>query len=216
MKHIYWISGCIVLLTAVSVSHAMPITLEPDSLTGLGVPTPMDTVTVTNMSNGSLTATVYSQAYTGGSGLYAYLYQVENTGEVSDLRAEMFTIAPFTGADGSANMGWLTGALPSGFIAATPSQLPAPNGDVYIPGGPTVSFYYSAGSGYSIEPGEHSVVMYVMSNLSPTQVSGEVMGYIGASTVVASGDVVGPVPEPATIALLGLGAVSLLRRKRKA
>lgn len=208
--------GFIVLLTATSASHAIPVTLDADSLTGLlgGSPTAIDTVMVTNMSSGSLSVDVYSQAYTDDSGLYAYLYQVDNAGGVSDLRAEMFTIASFAGANGSTHMGYLTGTIPSGFIATTPSQEPEPDGDVYTPAGPSVSFYYSASSGHDIEPTEHSVVMYVMSSLEPAQVIGDVKGYVGASMVVASGNVVGPVPEPTTVALLGFGSLLLVRRRR--
>lgn len=171
-------------------------------------PQPIDTVMTTPANNGSLHSTIYSQAYTNGSGLYAYLYQLENTGAAGDSILEMFTLGPFTGADENVNMGYLTGTLPPGFLAP-PGRPPEPDGNVHIASA-TVSFYYGDRYGYSIDVGEHSAVMYIMSDLLPSDISGNVI-----NSYTASGPVVGPVPEPVTMTLLGLGFLLLLTRRNK-
>ena len=129
-------------------------------------PQPIDTVMTTPANSGSLHSTIYSQAYTNGSGLYAYLYQLENTGAAGDSILEMFTLGPFTGADENVNMGYLTGTLPPGFLAP-PSQPPEPDGNVNIPGGPIVSFYYTDRFDYSIDVGEHSPVVWKLLYITP-------------------------------------------------
>jgi len=53
--------------------------------------------------------------------------------------------------------------------------------------------------------------MYVMSDLPPSQITGNVI-----NGSVAFGNVVGPIPEPGTMALLVLGGVAgVIRRKPK-
>jgi hypothetical protein len=163
------------------------------------------------MDNGNLKATVYSQAYTDGNGRYAYLYQVDNTGAAGNSSIEQFTVWPFTGADDSVDMGYLTGTLPSGFLG-TSSQAPESTGYVdVLSTGPQLSFYYNLRAGKAIGVGKHSVVMYVVSNLEPnTVVTGNVIdGSVG------SGPVIGPVPKPGTLILLGLGGLGLVYRWRR-
>ena len=62
----------------------------------------------------------------------------------------------------------------------------------------------------SIEPGEHSVVAYVVSERAPGEVTGNILN--GSA---GSGLVVGAVPEPAVLSLLALGGGLLLRRRRR-
>jgi len=196
-----------VFFIGVSGSQATTVPLGADSLTDLLGPDPqaLGGVTTTRMENGGLGADVLNQAYVDEDGItYAYLYQVDN-----DLQhfIEVFTLAPFAGASGNTEMGWLTGDIPTGFLPG--GNTPWTTGNVNTSVGPTVTFYYLDAFGDAIFTGQHSVVMYVVSDLPPDEIVGNII-----NGLVASGDVVGPVPEPATIALLGLGSFVLMRKRR--
>jgi len=188
------------------------ILLVEQSLGDILGPSPkgIGTVESTVMNAGNLKATVYSQAYTDGDGLYAYLYQVANTGVLGNSPVEMFTAWPFTGANDSTVMGYLSGTIPAGFLSD--GRVPEDEGFIEeLISGPELSFYYTKKAGHKIDVGQHSVIMYVVSNLAPDWITGNVIdGSVG------SGPVVGPIPEPATLCLMGMGllATALLRRRR--
>lgn len=141
------------------------------------------------------------------TGDYYYLYQLENTGHnVTWHVVEFITLSPFTGADGSTAVGYLTANQPAAFDAGT--EIPD-GASVNTDAGPTISFGFP---GYvdPISPGEITKVFYVKGELDPSVILGNI---IDGGT--AQGFVIGPVPEPATMCLLGLGSFALLRRKRK-
>ena len=187
----------------------MTVTITPDSLGNLLTsPQAIGGLGETLMDDGDLYVRVLNQAYTDGAGLYAYLYQVDNNLDQSEAFVEVFTLAPWTGAAADIQMGYLTGTLPAGFMSG--GQAPWDTANANISVGPTLSFYYLDAFDKAMYAGEHSVVMYVLSELSPDVIIGNVI-----NGSVASGSVVGPlVPEPTTVALLGLGAVVLLRKRR--
>ncbi len=212
MKRI--ITAALILLVVTSAAHAGIITLANDSLdtilngnaTAIGSPEITDMVNV----NGStaIEAEVANQAYTDGNGLYAYLYQVENTGSTA---IEMYTLWPFLGANDNTVMGWLSDATaPDGF--ADGGQIPESIGYISNDGsGEVISFYYGKRYGNEISPSENSAVMYVLSDQSPEQITGNIIG-----GNVGTGQVVGAaVPEPTTILYLVLGGLSLLGLQRR-
>ncbi|MCY2927006.1 MAG: PEP-CTERM sorting domain-containing protein [Planctomycetota bacterium] len=210
-KHVVVSAMAVAFLSVVAVS-ADPVsggvvTLVPDTMTGLlgGSYSPAGSFMITPTNSGDLHTSVYSQAFTNGVD-YAYLYQVVNTGSVDDHSAELLTLWPVTGVS---DMGWLTGDLPAGFLGGA---CQAVGSNAFLTSKAQISFYFTLLSDLSVDPGEHSVVLYAISPKAPSEISGSVIN--GAT---ATGQVVGPIPEPATLSVLALGALTaVIRRKRNA
>jgi hypothetical protein len=162
---------------------------------------------VNTVTTSTFTVDLYSQAYTDGS-TYAYLYQLSNLAGSHDP-IELFTLSPFYGATDSANMGYLTGSVPAGFLSGT---LQNPEATGYInTSGQVVSFYFTSRAGRDIEPGKKSDVLYVVSAQEPSLINGNVIdGSVGSALVS------GPVPEPGTLILMALGGLAAIRRRRAA
>lgn len=199
---------CMVLFFAAS-AKATVVSVVPqdfDSLLG-GSAAPIGSPTIADMSVGNLKGEVISQAFTDGQDNYAYLYQVNNTGTLGNNVIEVFTCSPFFGASGSTTLGYLTANLPSGFTLG--NQLAA-GASVDPTSGPTVSFGFPYWLDEAVDPGESSKTLYVLSDGgTPGMITGNIIdGETG------TGQIVGAVPEPATIALLGLGSLAVFRRKR--
>ena len=125
-----------------------------------------------------------------------------------------FTASPYASADTSISLGYLTANIPTAFTAGDQAPL---YGDVDTAAGPTVGFNFPVGNPFFGMPdsyiagGESSLVLYIQSSLAPGIVTGNVI-----NGGVHSGDIIGPVPEPATICLLGLGSLALIRRRKRA
>jgi len=164
---------------------------------------------------GSLTATNHGQLFVNG----APLSQDINLTLLGGASAgTMSTIATYLLSDGTASLDW-------GFLA-TPGQFADPNGNVYavngVAAGGTATLQVEAWLGtdtsYAAALADGSAVGTSGLYTSPT--GGTTAG--GAIPPVSIGDnmpafnVVATVsPEPATFALLGLGASSLLLFRRK-
>jgi len=192
-------------------ADVIPLTLAPKDFNDLGsleavAGWPADTtvMTVTNL-RGDVTHQVFRDS---GSSDYYYFYQVFNAGESSSWHIiEVLTLTPFTGADGSTTVGYLTANEPAAFVAG--SVIPS-GASINTASGPTISFV-SPGYVDPIEVGEYGKVLYVKSALPPDTILGNIID--GA---IADGLVVGPVPEPATMSLLALGGLAVLLRRRRA
>jgi len=210
---ISWLATVLVALTGSALADVVDV--HEKTLTELLGASPValgSEVKITDMSAGNLMVSVRSRAYTDNDGNYVYLYQIHNTGSTGNSPAEMFTIWPFEGADGNTDLGFLNGSIPVGFDANTPAQSPGDKAVVKVlTTGPQISFYYTELFDCSIDVGEHSRAMYVLSVLPPSLVTGNVIdGSVG------TGPVVGPVPEPQVlILLLTGGGVLMFRRVRR-
>ena len=185
-----------------SIITLVPVNNGLEDLLGAGYSS-ASSQEVTTMAAGSLNTLVYSQAFVNSAGNeYAYVYQVVNTGDPATATpAEMFTLYPFLGSPSSVQAGYLsaTATVPAGFVSG--GQVPEPTGSISaLSEGLLVSFYYGNRYGYQINPGNNSLAMYVTSDVAPGLISANVI-----DGSVATGTVVGPVPEPSTLVLLGAG-----------
>lgn len=193
-----------IVFFAAAPGNAGKIGLVEDSLDNLlgSAYSAVDPMMTTNMAAGNLAANVYSQAFVNGDGLYSYLYQVDNVGAAGFSAVELYTIGQFAGTVDF--MGFLSGTLPAGFLAGGLS----PEMEGYVdplPNGLEISFYYTKREEAQIPVGQHSRVMYVLSELPPGEVVGSVI-----NGECASGMVVGALPEPGTFALLAFAGLTVL------
>ena len=211
MRKVMFVLAFVLIFAASAHAAVIPLTLGPADFNALGTWQSVAgwAAGTTTMTGAGLRAEVtYQVLQDSGTGGYAYLYQVENTGLDETWHIiEMLSLTDFFGADGDTPLGYLTANQPSAFQAGTP----VPNGaSVNTLSGPTISFNFSGYLGNQVNVGQASEVLYVLSDFAPTMIMGNVIdGSIG------DGPVVGPVPEPATMSLLGLGGLALMRRRRK-
>jgi len=146
-----------------------------------------------------------SAAYTNGSE-YVYLYQIDNDSPVT-LRA--FAVSAFSNLSEEASIGYLNGSEPEGFDTDGVVPLLVDISDNIT--NPTASFDFPFyGEVGAFASGLTSAVMYIESDLPPNWISGHVI-----DGGVAFGPIVGPLPEPVTMALLGIGGLCLRIRKRR-
>lgn len=199
----------VVLVVLVASAGVQGAIISPTPVSDLNAllgpsPTQATSLMITPMDDEYIGADTYSQVFTNGTD-YAYLYQVDNTG---DHKIEHFTVFPFAGADLNTQVGWFTSAAPTGFLAEFGNVPYGVALDTAATDGPLYSWSYW--DTYGVVTGDQSVVMYIVSDLPPDVVLGNVI-----NGNVANGPVYGPVPEPATMILLGLGGAALLGRRRR-
>ena len=198
-------------------AQAVPvgINIEPanfDNLLG-GLASPTNPPLVSSFTIGNLSAIVTSQPFSDGAGNYLYLYQVNNTGGPGGESITRFTVSPYVGANSSIALGYLISSIPDEFSVGDQTPL---YGDVDSDSGPTVGFNFPVGIPYFgipdsyISAGNSSSVMYVESTVGPGIVTGNVI-----DGIVASVSIFGPVPEPSTAALLGLGMAGCALARRR-
>jgi hypothetical protein len=189
----------------------VPLTPKKFSELFVGAENAIGDALVTDMSSGPLKSKVVSQAFEDGLGNYAYLYQITNTGAVGDHVIEVFTCNPFFGVSSSSTMGYLIDDDPP--VEFTLGEQDLIGASVDAVAGPTVSFGFPGWMfpSWAIDPGESSVTLYVLSDAEPGMITGNVI-----DGTIASGNVVGPIPEPATLTMLALGGLAVLRRRRRA
>ncbi len=108
-------------------------------------------------------------------------------------------------------VGWTSDVVPAGYNVDD-------HQDPYLYGysGPAQAVIYTYSGNFfdpycTLDPGEYSLVYYIAVAPGYTQVSATASG--GGEGDV--GLIPGPIPEPATVFLLGLGALALLRKRRQ-
>lgn len=128
---------------------------------------------------------------------YVYLYQVTNMNFISTSMLHGFSAADFEGLTANTAIGYISGAVPTDFIA---------NGNVPVSGDAhdkTIEF------SFEIPAMLYSAVLFVESPYS----SGVIDGYLQDGGH-SSGQVLGAIPEPATMGLLLFGSLLAVRRQR--
>ncbi len=204
---------CLFFMAGTSYSAVIGLTLNEKNFDDLGAQAISDWNAITTiMTQDKLKGEVTSQPfYNSTEDAYYYLYQIENTGDDSTWHMiEVLSLTPFNGADASTEVGYLeTTNLPSAFDSAG-TEIPA-GCSVNTDSGPTISFVFPGYTNpYGIVPSEVSRVLYVKSSEPPSIITGNII-----DGSIADGDVIGPVPEPATVALISSGILLfIIRRKR--
>ena len=142
------------------------------------------------------TVDVICEVYSYASGDYVYTYQVENNSSVglSFFSVELLLDSAAAGPDWDDTVG-----------------------DVEPAYWGIVDSYESANASFAsaITNGQSSSLLWFQSDYAPTLGDGALFGFDSGMPSYSSGQIFTPMPEPATIALLGIGGfVSLMRKKR--
>lgn len=172
------------------VAFAIPVTWGPSLFN--------NSETFYNIIDNSAVAVVDSAVYQDSlTDEYVYTYKITDT---SAVKLSFFSVPILPGADVlSTDHETSGGIIP---IDWTTVGSPVQSAEGLFSG--------------TIQNGQNSVLLWFTSDYAPVVGDGSLFGKLSGSSVFASGEVFTPVPEPATICLLGLGALSLIRRKKLA
>ena len=148
------------------------------------------------------TGTLSSYVNLQADGTLAFSYFFNNTGTSDMDPIERFNVSGFGGFVTSVGQGVPIGLVPASGASRTSN-------------GKVVSFNYGVGTTFGpVEPGQESRFVTIFTNArSYTTGSAQFIngGIANVSTFVPQA-----VPEPASFAALGVGAVALLRRRKRA
>jgi hypothetical protein len=153
---------------------------------------------------GSGSATVSSDVYYGYSSgqyqdKYVYAYQIENVDSGLGLSHFSVSIAITSGASAyDADFEQITGAVDPALWAAINNPVQS------------VDALFTD----TIENGDISARLWFVSDYASGYSTSALQCMSGGNSYYATADVLSPVPEPATVALFGLGALIAFRRKR--
>jgi hypothetical protein len=141
---------------------------------------------------------VYSYASGDYEGKYVYTYQISNID--SGIGLSLFSVGILDGAGAeSASYDHITGAVDPINWAVVGS--PAQSVDAL--------FINTIGNGQS------SALLWFASDYASTLGNGALFGTSSGIPYYATGDLLTPVPEPATLTLFGIGALITLTRRRR-
>jgi len=153
-----------------------------------------------NFDTGYGIAVVDSEVYQYNSGDYIYTYEVTNSAQVS---LNFFSVGIKSGTN-----------VWSPNIDSDPINNTTDPAFWTVSGSPPESVNYIFAD--TIDPTETTAVMWFVSDAGPAKGNAAMMGISNGMPLFANGDVLTPVPEPATIALFGFGLASLFAaRSRK-
>jgi hypothetical protein len=205
-----------IVLTSASAVVAGPLPTDVNALDG-GVPTTWQGTqaffALPPVGVGQLSANVEYAVYAPGKfGLsfgplndpsggthYVYAYQIYNTAVGAGARSISTLTVGLDGNELPANPGFLGAALGL-----------APSGSSLVPAGPPSTSARWSYTGTLLAPGGNSEVLIFTSPYGPEKESASLIGGITNAQQLPS-----PVPEPATLVLVGIGAMALIGAYRR-